>query len=106
MSDEADSKYKDSRAGTMASTATSWTISNLENDMEYTVRVRACSYGACGDWSDEEMATPMAGAMPTPTPALPVFGAIALGAGLLAAGRARLRRRELRAGRTRHQLNR
>ena len=40
--------------------------------------------------------TPMAGGTtptPTPTPALPFFGAFALGAGVLAAGRARLRRR-------------
>jgi hypothetical protein len=34
------------------------------------------------------------GTTPTPTPALPVFGAFALGAGLLAAGRRRLRRRQ------------
>ena len=38
----------------------------------------------------------------TSTPALPIFGAFALGAGLFAAGRARLRRRQaLRAGQTR-----
>ena len=35
------------------------------------------------------------GTTPTPTPALPVFGAFALGAGLLAAGRRRLRRQQL-----------
>lgn len=34
------------------------------------------------------------GTTPTQTPALPVFGAFALGAGLLAAGRRRLRRRQ------------
>jgi hypothetical protein len=95
MSDEADSKYMTSREGTMENTSTEWTISNLKNDMEYTVRVRACSFTACGDWSDEEDAMPMAGAA-MPTPALPLFGAFALGAGLLAAGRARLRRRERR----------
>jgi hypothetical protein len=33
---------------------------------------------------------------PTPTPALPIFGAFALGAGLLAVGRARLQRRRQR----------
>ena len=97
MSDEADSKYKVSRDGDMESTSTEWTISNVENDEDYTVRVRACSFGECGDWSDEEEVTPMEG---TPTPALPLFGAFALGAGLLAAGRARLRRRE------QHQLTR
>ena len=44
----------------------------------------------------------------TSTPALPIFGAFALGAGLFAAGRARLRRRQaaLRAGQTRGQLTR
>ena len=47
-------------------TSTKWTLSNLENDMEYAVRVRACSFDMCGDWTDEEEATPMAGAMPTP----------------------------------------
>ena len=41
---------------------------------------------------DEDDGTPP----PTKTPALPIFGAFALGAGLLAAGRARLRRREQR----------
>ena len=49
-------------------------------------------------------------ATPTPTPTLPIFGAFALGAGLFAAGRARLRGRQaLRAraaGRTRGQLTR
>lgn len=97
--------WMDAREGSMEDTSTMWTISNLTNGMEYSVRVRAYSYTMPGDWSDVMMATPMEGAM-TPTPALPVFGAIALGAGLLAAGRARLRRRELRAGRTRHQFTR
>ncbi len=87
-----------SRSGTIAphDKSTMWTISNLKNGTEYEVRVRAYSYGATRDdiWSDVEMATPMAGLMPTPTPALPVFGAFALGAGLLAAGRRRLRRRQ------------
>ena len=94
MSDEADSKYKMSRDGEKGSdTSTEWTISNVENDTEYTVRVQACSFTACGDWSDEEEVTPMDGA--TPTPALPLFGAFALGVGLVAAGRRRLRRQRL-----------
>ena len=43
-------------------------------------------------------APPMEDAGGTPTPALPIFGAVALGAGLLAAGRARLHnRRQLSA---------
>ena len=56
-----------------------------------TVKVRAYSYKVTDDdgWSDEETATPMAGAM-IPTPALPLFGVFALGAGVLAAGRRRL----------------
>ena len=44
------------------------------------------------------MSTPSAEAKQTPmvpTPALPVFGALALGAGLVAAGRRRLRARRL-----------
>ena len=92
-SDEEDSKYDPVREGSTEDTSTEWVISNLDNDTEYSVRVRAYSYDAAGDWSDEEMAMPMAGAGTTPTPALPLFGAFALGAGVLAAGRARLRRR-------------
>ena len=103
--------WMDSRSGTSKDTSTMWAISNLENDTEYEARVRAYSYEAKDDdgWSATKKATPMAGAMPddpTPTPALPIFGAVALGAGLLAAGRARLRRRELRAGRVQRQINR
>ena len=87
------STWTESRAGeTGTDTSMTWTISNLENGTMYEVRVQACSFTMCGDWTDEEEATPMAGAMPTP--ALPVFGAFALGAGLLAAGRRRLRRRQ------------
>lgn len=98
--------WMSSRDGTTGmDTSTKWTISNLTNDMTYEVRVQACSYTMCGDWTDEEEATPMMGAA-MPTPALPLFGAFALGAGLLAAGRSRLRRRQLRAGRTQHQLGR
>jgi hypothetical protein len=70
-------------------------LTGLKNATEYEIRVRAKSVGGDGGWSPEKKATPMAGAgTPTPTPALPVFGAFALGAGLLAAGRRRLRRRQ------------
>ena len=73
---------------------TSATAANLMNGMMYDVEVSAKnSADAVGPRSVTVMATPMAGAM-TPTPALPVFGAFALGAGLLAAGRRRLRRRQ------------
>ena len=70
-------------------------IANLMNDMTYYIRMKAKNDagGMSANWSGTLMGTPMAGAMPTPTPALPVFGAFALGAGLLVAGRARLRRR-------------
>lgn len=73
-------------------TSTEWTISNLMNDTTYEVRVQACSYDMCGDWTDEEEAKPSA---MIPTPALPIFGAFVLGAGLLAAGRRRLHRQRL-----------
>lgn len=76
---------------------TEYTFDGLMNGTEYTVQVAARNEIDLGPYSDEEMATPMAGADgATPTPALPLFGAFALGAGLLAAGRARLRRREQR----------
>ena len=42
MEDAAD--WTVSRAGSTKDTSTMWTISNLENDMEYSVRVRAYSY--------------------------------------------------------------
>lgn len=73
-------------------------IANLMNGMTYYIRMKAenDAGGMSANWSEAVMGTPMAGAMPTPTPALPLFGAFALGAGLLAAGRARLRRREQR----------
>ena len=73
---------------------TSAVAANLMNGMMYDVEVSAKnSADVVGPRSVTVMATPMAGAM-TPTPALPVFGAFALGAGLLAAGRRRLRRRQ------------
>ena len=89
-----------------------YTIDGLINGTAYLVRVRAVdSAGNMGEWSDNGSGTPMAGdtdpvPVPDPVPALPIFGAVALGAGLLAAGRARLRRRELRAGRVQRQINR
>ena len=74
--------------------STSTTLTSLMNGTEYTIEVSAESAAGEGPKSRKVMAMPMAGA--TPTPALPLFGAFALGAGLLAAGRARLRRREQR----------
>ena len=73
-------------------------IEGLMNDVSYDVQVMAQNdAGGKGGWSADtprSKGTPMAGA--TPTPALPLFGAFGLGVGLLAAGRARLRRREQR----------
>ena len=81
-------------------TGTMTTISGLMNGTEYSVRVKATSSGGdSADWSDVVTETPMADA--TPTPALPLFGAIGLGAGLLAAGRTRLRRRRMQRQLTR-----
>lgn len=84
------------------------TVMNLTNGIEYTIKVAAVamnqdgSADADGDGtperlgpdSDAKKATPMAGAGGdmTVTPALPLFGILALFGGLLAAGRARLRR--------------
>ena len=81
------------------------TIDGLVNGVEYGVRVVARGEGdVMSEYSDEKMGTPMA---MKPTPALPLFGAFALGAGLVAAGRARLRRRQaLEAARVRGQLGR
>ena len=72
------------------------TITGLENETDYYVRIKAVNDagGVSANWSTPQMGTPSDDApKPKPTPALPVFGAFALGAGLLAAGRARLRRR-------------
>lgn len=91
-----DDEWMDDRDGETKNTSTIHTIANLENGTEYTVRVRAYSYTVPGDWSDEEDATPMAGSMtPTPTPALPALAVFMLGAGVLAAGRRRMRQRLL-----------
>ena len=91
-------------------TAMEYTIDGLINGTAYLVRVRAVdSAGAMGEWSDSGSGTPMAmeePEEPMPTPALPIFGALALGLGLVAAGRRRLRRRELRAGRVQQQITR
>ena len=81
-----------------------FTYEGLTNGVAYDVWVcpydgdDVVDYAHC---AEAEEITPMA-----PVPALPIFGAVALGAGLLAAGRARLRRRELRAGRVQRQINR
>ena len=103
--------YKTSSAATwmdkpMDVTAMEYTIDGLINDTAYLVRVRAVdSAGNMGEWSDNGSGTPMSDAVPTP--ALPSYGAFVLGAGLLAAGRARMRRRRLQLrGREQRQLTR
>jgi hypothetical protein len=90
------------------------TIEGLANGVAHEVRVHAMNEAAGYSPASEIVTvTPMEGAGeededdPMPTPALPIFGAMALGAGLLAAGRARLRnRRALSSGRVRRQLSR
>ena len=68
------------------------TIEGLQNGVKYSVRVMAYGTGdMMGEYSQEMMATPTV----TPVPALPIFGALALGAGLVAAGRRRLRAQRL-----------
>ncbi len=96
--------------GFVAGTETEAMITGLTNGVEYTVSVRAwgtlndavdTNRGA-GPWSEGMKVTPMMGAgdgdddedeEPMPTPAVPLAGVLALFAGLLAAARARLRRR-------------
>ena len=68
-----------------------YTFMDRMNGTEYTIQVAARNEVGLGEYSDKEMATPM---MMEGVPALPIFGAFALGAGLLAAGRRRLRRRQ------------
>ena len=88
------------RPATVMLTDTEYMITSLDNDIMYDVQVRAIneakgkSLWSPGDeaGADAARGTPMADGA-TPTPALPLFGAFALGAGLFAAGRARLRRR-------------
>ena len=89
---------------TMMLTDTEYEITGLINEVPYDVQVRGVnSARGKGDWypTDWEMATPSEDAMPDDdddddgpkrTPALPLFGLLALFAGLVAAGRARLRR--------------
>ena len=86
-------------------TAMNYTIDGLINGTAYLVRVRAVdSAGNMGEWSDSGSGTPMG---ITPTPALPLFGAFGLGAGLLAAGRARMRRQaQLRGRREQRRMTR
>ena len=81
----------------MRVTDLSYTITGLTNGTEYGVIVRSYNEregkGTLSDESREARQTPM-----MPTPALPVFGVLALGAGLVAAGRRRLRaQRQLKA---------
>ena len=79
----------------IAVTAMATEIENLTNGTAYLVQVRAVdSAGAMGEWSEPGSGTPKS---PMPTPALSVFGALALGAGLLSAGWARTRQRANRA---------
>ena len=78
------------------------TFEGLTNGVEYDVIV--CPYD--GDDVRYSFCARSDAVTPMGVPALPIFGAVALGAGLLAAGRARLRRRELRAGRVQRQINR
>ena len=81
----------------MAVTAMATQIKDLTNGTAYLAQVRAVdSAGAIGEWSEPGSGTPKAmeeeeGEEPMPTPALPVFSVLALGAGVLAAGWARTR---------------
>ena len=98
--------YRTSKTTSPAKAAGEWmdivvmtnsgTIANLMNGTMYDIRVAAKnSADGVGAWSETMMATPGmggTGTTPTPTPALPLFGILALFGGLLAAGRARLRR--------------
>jgi hypothetical protein len=72
------------------------TIEDLENGVMYDVRVRAVNTaGGKGTYSRQTTETSgMPSADATATPALPLFGILGLGAGLVAAGRRRLRRRQ------------
>ena len=69
----------------------SYDITELTNGMTYEVRVRSMNAHGKSPWSQGEA---MAGTQPVP--ALPLFGALVLGAGLMTAGRRRLRARNRR----------
>ena len=101
-----DVRYKTASATTwepdpkkpMTVTAMMTEIKGLVNGTVYLVQVRAVdSAGNAGPWSDSGSGTPM-----MPTPALPVFGAIALAGALAAAGRRRVRQRQLRSAKLRY----
>jgi hypothetical protein len=70
---------------------TEYTIMDLMPETTYSVSV--CAANDDGEMCSEDMSV-MTGRAPVETPALPLFGAVALGAGLLAAGRSRMRRRQ------------
>ena len=82
-------------------------IDGLVNGAEYEVQVAAVNKNGMGDYSESAMGTPMMmdEEDPMETPALPLFGAFALGAGLLAAESGALcAAGELRAARVQGQL--
>ena len=69
-------------------------ITGLTDGMSYDVQVRAVNDATgVGEWSAQSSTTTGTPGGAMPTPALPLVGAFGLGFGLLAAGRARLRRR-------------
>ena len=72
-------------------------IDELLNGVRYEVRVAATNDAGMGPYSEPESGTPMMPEEEVPTPALPLFGAIALAGALAAAGRRRMR--QLRARR-------
>ena len=71
------------------------TIDGLVNGVEYHVQVAAMSDAGMGAYSETEPGVPMMPEEDVPTPAQPLFGVLALGAGLVAAGRRRLRAQRL-----------
>ena len=73
-------------------TGMSYDIMNLMNGTEYEVTVASMMGEAKSEASDIVRATPMS---TEPVPALPLFGMLALGAGLVAAGRRRLHAQRL-----------
>ena len=76
-------------------TVNTTTISALMGNSPYDIQVQATnSAGTDGPWSGSLIAV-----APEGVPALPLLGAVALGAGLLAAGRRQLRRNQKAAAR-------